>query len=102
MRLVDLNPKWLGYGGEGISDKDGNPVPARERVGIIFDCPCGCGRPLAITFTNPEDGLGPIDSRVNWTRVGNTFENLTLSPSIQRMDNCRWHGFIENGNSRTV
>ena len=42
MKLTDLNPRWVGAGGEGISDADGNPVPARAGIGLSFDCPCGC------------------------------------------------------------
>lgn len=102
MKLTELNPQWLGSGGDGVSDRDGNPVPVREGVMLTLDCPCGgCGRPLAVPINNPLDGGPPVHGRADgaWQRIGDTFETLTLTPSIQRMDpnGCRWHGFITNG-----
>jgi hypothetical protein len=99
MRLVDLNPQWVGYGGEGIT-QDGQPVPRREKVGVEFDCPCGAGgeyHRCYVQIANPPDGQGPLDDNSKWTMSGDSFENLTLIPSIQRMDGCRWHGFVTNG-----
>lgn len=98
MRLADLNPRWVGAGGEGISDGHGNPVPERSGVAISFDCPCGAGDRCVIEFSNPLDG-GPTyrTDGHTWERTGETFEELTLRPSIQRMDACRWHGFLTNG-----
>ena len=97
MRLIDLNPEWIGSGGEGIFDKDMNPSPARHGVGVMFDCPCGCGTRCFIPFTQPLDGGSSIDYHVTWERTGDSFENLTLTPSILRIGGCGWHGFITNG-----
>lgn len=103
MKLTDLNPSFVGAGGEGITKADGSPVPRRTGVGITFDCPCGCGTPSYIPFHNPIDGGPPHEddqTRPRWTRTGETFENLTLSPSILRdpkKGGCGWHGFIRNG-----
>jgi len=99
MRLADLHPWFYDSGGTGISDKDGNPVPLRKGVGIGFDCPCGgdCGM-VSVSFANPLDG-GPPSRKDGhtWQRTGDTFETLTLSPSIQRLNGCKWHGWIKNG-----
>lgn len=98
MRLTDLNPWWVGSGGEGVT-MHGQPVPRREAVAISFDCPCGCGSPLAVYIANPIDG-GPTalnDSAHCWQRTGETFENLSLTPSLQRVGGCGWHGFVTNG-----
>lgn len=100
MKLTDLNPRWVGAGGEGISDKDGNPVPARHGVGVSFDCPCGCGTRTYLDFQNPLDGGPAHDTRgPHWKRQGETFETLTLKPSIRRTPprGCGWHGFVTNG-----
>lgn len=101
MKLIDLDPRWVGAGGEGISDKDGNPVPSRHGIGFHFDCPCGCGVPCFVAFANPLDGAPPPDpNRPLWSRTGETFETLTLTPSIHRVKEkggCGWHGFITNG-----
>lgn len=98
MKLLDLNPEWSGCGGEGVTNADGSPVPRRERVAVLLDCPCGCAHRLHVPFANPPDGLGPIYQDYGWQRTGETFEDLTLTPSIQREFPARcWHGFITNG-----
>lgn len=101
MKLTDLNPRWVGAGGPGISDKDGNPVPAREGVGISFDCPCGCHIRDYVDFTNPLDGGPPHRSDGHtWQRTGDDFATLTLHPSIKRdraKGGCGWHGWVKNG-----
>jgi hypothetical protein len=105
MKLTDLNPHWLGHGGEGVTNKDGKPIPYRHGIGISFDCPCGQGDRVAIMFENPLDCGARLEGRhAYWRRDGATFEDLTLSPSIQRADpgGCRWHGFVSNGEIRTV
>lgn len=97
MKLVDLDPHWLGHGGQGVTETaTGKPVPLRERIGIRMNCPCGCGTPLCVTFTNPVDGQGPIGG-TTWERQGETFETLTLRPSVQRVGGCNWHGYITDG-----
>jgi hypothetical protein len=95
MRLTDLHPHFLGSGGEGIHDAQGNPVPFRPGVGVEFDCPCGCAIPVFVAFANPLDG-GPAVEK-GWHRTGDDFETLTLTPSILRVRTCTWHGFVTNG-----
>lgn len=101
MKLTELNPRWVGAGGPGISDKDGKPVPAQEGVGLGYDCPCGCGARRYVDFINPVDGSLPVqkDMRHQWAREGDTFETLTLKPSIlhTKPHGCGWHGYITNG-----
>lgn len=105
MKLTDLHPEFIGHGGEGVSDSDGNPVPRREGCGLICDCPCGkCdpedGGQLFVPFANPLDGGPSHDPRGGWQRTGETFETLTLTPSILRISSpssCGWHGWIRNG-----
>lgn len=98
MKLTELNPRWVGYSGP-IYD------------GISFDCPhcLAEGLPvqrLAITFSPPIDpnGWWPritqptyVGQQV-WKRIsGDTFENLTLNPSVNTNAAGHWHGFITNG-----
>ena len=103
MRLVDLHPEWMGAGGEGISNADGSPAPGRRGVGVLLDCPCGNtdeGHRLYVPFANPLDGGAPMQTGKNngWQRTGDTFDTLTLTPSILRIvPSCGWHGFITNG-----
>lgn len=101
MKLADLNPRWVGAGGEGVTETaTGQPVPRREGVAISFDCPCGCAQRVGIHINPPLDGGPPISDH-HWQRTGDTFENLTLRPSIQRVGGCAWHGFITNGQAET-
>lgn len=98
MKLVDLDPRWISSGGEGIT-RNGQPVPRRDGVGIGCDCPCGTeGCWLAVYFTNPLDGGPTLEGvAVSWQRTGDTFETLTLRPSLQRRGGCDWHGFLTDG-----
>lgn len=84
------------------------PAPRREGVGVIFDCPCGNhdeGHQCYVPFANPLDGGPPTDpggwhGSGGWQRTGDTFDTLTLTPSIYRREDlggCGWHGFITNG-----
>lgn len=112
-KLTDLNPHFLGSGGEGVSQLNPatgqyEPAPKREGVGVQFDCPCGCEMPCYVPFENPLDGGKPLrddHGRPLWARTGDTFETLTLTPSILRSKErggCGWHGFVTNGEVRTV
>jgi hypothetical protein len=105
VQLIDLHPEFLSAGGEGISDRDGNPVPERPGVGVLFDCPCGNhdeSHQLFVPFKNPIGDGVPYDGERGWQRTGETFETLTLTPSILRIGGCGWHGFITNGEIVTV
>lgn len=103
MRLTDLNPRWVSGGGEGIT-RNGQPVPERRGVGVSFDCPCvKCGERTYIPFENPLDGGPAYDTdHDRWQRTGDTFETLTLVPSILRRLGCGWHGFVTHGVVRSV
>lgn len=90
MKLTELDAKFYS-------------VRDRQGMGIIFDCPCGkCdeSRKLAIPFKNPLDGGPPEENERGWTRTGDTIETLSLTPSILRMEGCKWHGFITNGEAK--
>jgi hypothetical protein len=127
-RLADLNPRFLGSGGEGVyrrTDRlckvcngenagecdacygggfEYEPAPERVGVGVMLTCPCGtCDEhhDLYVPFANPLDGGPALEHGKNngWQRTGDTFETLTLTPSILRTrpHGCGWHGFITNG-----
>lgn len=113
MRLVDLDPIWIEHHG--------------RIVGIRFICPINDGdgphqegHSVCVLFDNPPDGgpKHPDDASVpgnskgrRWIRSGATFDDLTLSPSVncQTSEGCDkpdhaqcshthcWHGFVENG-----
>lgn len=115
-RLVDCNSRWIRgwYAGHAHHD-----VPC----GVHFDCPEGHdGCSHAIPFTPRLDGASATGWQSNgcvWQRTGDTFETLTLSPSIRREPQyasvnaaiaagcieehitasllCAFHGFIKAG-----
>lgn len=105
MKLTDLEPQFIGAGGEGVT-RGGQPVPRRDGVGLLCRCPCGNCDPdtcwLYVPFANPLDGGPQLDSQ-GWQRTGHTFETLTLTPSIHRLGprSCGWHGFITDGEVRS-
>lgn len=110
-RLVDCNPRWVVVAGDG------------PQCGISFACPEGhedCRH--IIPFTPALDGSPTTSwytSGALWQRTGDTFETLTLSPSIRREPVyasvnvalaagcsaeditpsllCAFHGFIRDG-----
>ncbi len=101
MRLTELDPRWIS-------------VTGRHGQGVSFECPHCRDSYLGVWFANPIDGGPPIGEkerthtdkngrvRVNplWTRQGDTFETLTLTPSIDVSEAGHWHGFITNGEVR--
>lgn len=96
-------------------------------MGVAFECPVHRNHYLGAWFANPIDGRTAAPSEDNpkprWQRTGDTFETLTLSPSVDASMNCEcgklkrdeetkpedlclltgpghtpcWHGHIENG-----
>lgn len=105
MRLTTRNPEFVGAGGEGVFNADMTPATPRDGVGVLFDCPCGhCGIPVYVPFANPLDGSAQYD-RQGWQRTGDTFDTLTLTPSILRNPDkggCGWHGYVTNGEIITL
>ncbi len=103
IRLSDLAPTWSVLFTHSVV---GNVVEGRAGMGITFLCPHCKTQPLGVWFANPIDG-GPAapddlcrDSNgniVRWQRIGDTFETLTLVPSIDTSQHGHWHGYIRNG-----
>jgi hypothetical protein len=142
MRLTDLDPRFVGAGGEGVYQQTGRacpvcdgensadckpchgtgkeyePAPARRGVGLSFLCPCATCTPkrkgsvdedfhlrVFVGFANPIDGGPAHDSRpgAQWQRTGDTFETITLRPSILSTPphGCGWHGYVTAGEVTT-
>lgn len=89
-RLVDAHPTWI--------QRDG------VKLGLHFDCPIHTQNNcfVGVHFTNPI-GEGIDGNPYGWHRTGETWETLTLTPSIRVcVDQCGWHGYINNGNIQTL
>lgn len=109
MKLIDLDPRWamdadIVIGGIVRHYED------RHGMAVTFECPHCVLREqqtgnkhvcrLGVWFANPIDGLPPTDDKdVShlWQRTGETFDTLTLSPSIDASSDGHWHRFIVNG-----
>jgi hypothetical protein len=100
------------------SGKEYLPAPVRTGVGLSFLCPCATCTPkrtgdrdkdfhlrVYVGFRNPLDGGPPVDPRdgAQWERTGDTFDTLTLWPSIlsNPPHGCGWHGYVTNGDVTT-
>lgn len=101
--LQALEPEWIEVGG--------------RIVGVLFSCPA-CSRwgadlvgahMVGVLFANPPDGgpAHPDDENAvannggrRWSRSGSTFDDLTITPSIDltaRGAVGEWHGFVTAG-----
>jgi len=97
MRLVDLDPRWGVDRADVVIGGERRYVPDRAGMGITFWCPHCRATRLAVWFVNPVDGRPPHAAKHLWTRAGESFETLTLTPSIDASESGHWHGFITNG-----
>ncbi len=97
MKLTELNPRWVGIHNWSSESS--------YHVGVSFNSPT-TGKRLAVLFSpaiDPDDLAAQYqwgeffpDSK-KWQRTGDTFEMLTLSPSLDFSASGEWHGFITNG-----
>lgn len=105
MKLTELSPRWA-LDADIVVVGGGPPMHDENRTGmaLTFECPCCRGTEratrLAVFFRNPIDGKPPSDDHKLWERTGTTFEDLTLSPSIDASGVGHWHGFIQVGEIR--
>lgn len=120
LKLTDLEPRFVVY--ETVDarehtrfarpDSDGvlHPIPFIESQGIEFLCPIcfvknngALGTHLcSVTFagrgaTDTQGSHNEEGKAVRWNVSGDSFENLTTTPSILLIGGCGWHGFITNG-----
>ncbi len=103
MKLIDLSPRWIEHGG--------NPKAA-----LIFKCPHCQDIWLTCTFQpikmstqmalyRPEgesSGGQVVPSRQDfaWSRDGDSFHTLSVTPSVDASASGHWHGFITGGECR--
>lgn len=105
--LVDLEPQWVAIVPNGIA----KPTSLNNAQGIRFLCPqCKLNlergkqdsiHSIIVWFANRNvPNNYAHGGTYRWTIVkGNTYSNLTLSPSVWLKDpqGCQYHGFITDG-----
>lgn len=98
MRLTELDPQWINHGDrKGVGVRFWNPLrtrpdgSSRGMVRVLFANPIDGGPPLP-----NDDSIASNNDGCRWQRSGDTFETLTLSPSIDEGEGG-WHGFVTNG-----
>lgn len=103
MRLTEFEPRWftVAHPADGVD----------LRIGLTFLCPHCRAIRLGIQFHPPIDPAGLIEklqiswpkAEKVWLRSGDTFETLTITPSIDVSMSAtlefdgHWHGHITNG-----
>lgn len=94
MKLIDCEPRWT-----KVTNPDMGGDAERQGMGLSF-LPVGFAGRINIWFENPLDGKPPINEpekpRTLWKRKGETFDTLTLAPSI-RDDSQGFHKTLTNG-----
>lgn len=84
---------------EDWDQRDGTPGAfdvLKEDTGavtFVYCCPCGCGVQIGLPIRPETD---PAPARPAWLWNG-SLSSPTLTPSIRRLDGCRWHGFLTGG-----
>ena len=99
MRLVDCHPRWI------------TPAnwcsPSLFAIGLTFTCPV-CGWPACFYFKPPIDPDGlqakyewpdfpAPNGQLQWTRRGESFETLTMEPSLNNDTAGCGHWNLTNG-----
>jgi hypothetical protein len=97
LKLTELEPRWF------VAQQGGHPI------GISFDCPCCRRVRLAVaihldgTALDPEPDtlqVFPAGERI-WTLAGGaSFNDVSLTPSVDASSSGHWHGFITGGEIR--
>jgi hypothetical protein len=106
MRLLELDPKWAHGASSHATTEESLAVESSEKF-LIINCPKHPAHRLAIRVGPQARSFQDGDvTRHVWRMTGSTFDDLTLSPSVQICGGhdvpilaieCGWHGCIKNG-----
>ncbi len=122
MRLADLDPRWWGNEGrtgQGIVFRC--PCCRKVWLCVAFANPIDGGTPFdigtnerrpwralwhilygdlrdaSVRWRVIEKGVAVVPPGTHWTRAGETFDLLSLAPSVDASKSGHWHGFVTNG-----
>jgi hypothetical protein len=96
VKLIDLDPAWLSpdvlvfrspAGSGDLITAKRVPMPTPEQYALVYENnPQYIGR--TVVMTRPDQV---------WALEGDSFENLTLHPSVDHSASGNWHGWVRNG-----
>jgi hypothetical protein len=88
---------------EWVCRKPGAFAFTESGSAMMFCCPCGCGEFGMLRIDNNRDRSRPQPpgSGPSWAWNGDR-DRPTLTPSVFRMGGCGWHGFLTDGEWRSV
>lgn len=66
---------------------------------MVICCPCGCGDVIGVNV-KPERQFENGPEVPPWQWDGNR-DKPTITPSIQVLSGCKWHGYLTNGEFTT-
>lgn len=108
MKLTDLAPHWItAFEASGhYEDKVDRQADAQGVRILCPKCFAENGGPVgthSVLVPFADRGVPPdaMPQMPRWAATGNTFEDLSTTPSILIVGGCGWHGFITNGDVTT-
>lgn len=122
MKLRDLEAHFCKWYERSVSPREIDSVASKDGLergyqhvetlaesdGIFFLCPLCFSKNsgpkgthgVMVAFTNAPDGSYMKNKEGRWPKWsvvgGSTLDDLQLSPSIQLLSGCNWHGFLGN------
>ena len=93
MKLLDLAPRWFTDNSNGgiVGLTFECPHCRQERISVLFHA---TGHP-AIKSAEPNTIIGTC--KTVWNLSGTSFDDISITPSIDASRVGHWHGFITNG-----
>lgn len=99
MKLSELNPRFA----DSMSVPGGGwNLSARRNIGLSFECPHCRKIRMFVHFRNPIGEGSPEPNVLLWEREGDTFEEMTLRPSIDNSAQGHAHVSIIAGEVHVV
>ncbi len=105
MKLLELDPRWLIWQGRRVGMMLRCPHCRKTWLSCFFEkMPVLCGEPnqfslfkKAIDPGENAHNVVPCRKDFAWTRVGDDFATMSITPSLDASASGHWHGFITAG-----
>jgi hypothetical protein len=92
VKLTELEPELLTHGIDVLR----HVSALADAQGVWFCCP-RCGNHQVMVWFRDRGVPEEAAPRARWQVDGTSLENLTLSPSINILSGCKWHGWVRGG-----